>query len=241
MVAKTNSIWIKIVIPITILLIFHTTYAQKATKTKNVYKWYNSVCDGYWATFDPKKYTYEEISNSVMLEDACNKCVLFTPSTPFELEDFDKLDLKTLEVEFQTNLDYLKKLKIVKNVNWEKKRQQKIKELKELYQQKKCEILAIDYPQALKNFHYEDKKLKKIADILCSNNENIIKAWKLLRGKEEDFSDKYNSKDRLKYAKIALINEWSFETRMYNISDIDLESIEKLFIKLEPLNEEDCD
>lgn len=233
-----NYGWRKLFYLILTFLLWHqNSFGQEK---KNVYKWY-LVCDGYWATFDSKKYTYEEIKNTVELADDCSPCILSTQSLAYELDDFNKLDLKALEIEYLKNLRELQNMKLVKLPYWEKKRQEKIKSLKDHYLLKKCEILAIEYPEALKNYHYEDANLKRLANILCSSNEKIIQEWKRIFSSQEDFGIKYNSKSKLKYAKMALINEWSNHTFKYNIITIDMKSIEKLFIKLEPLNEDDCE
>lgn len=177
-----------------------------------IYKWETELCS-YQGEYNATKITEEELNNTFNLWFQGGYRGLEADATVFEPADIKKLSIDTLTKEYNERMSKLKAMKIVKDPFWEKLKQASIQELEEEYELKKITIEAHSNPSVLLKNKYT-KYCEKYAKVLASNKpEELLKAWKKMSEEDtanyassmERYHQKYNSKDRLLYAKIELM------------------------------------
>ncbi|HEX6426687.1 MAG TPA: hypothetical protein VF008_03335 [Niastella sp.] len=185
--------------------------SDTATST---YVWMTELCENK-GTYYIAKYTAEQLQNTYDLWFRFGGVILETDATPFELEDISKLDSDKLTNEYQKQKKYFNQMVIVNTPYWQKLKEQRIRELEDEYELKKIAIESYSNSAVL-NTNRFSKACSDFVSILTSKDTAVLVAfWKsfaekksLQNGSPESymarFYEKFNSKDRLAYAKIDL-------------------------------------
>lgn len=179
-----------------------------------VFKWTTDLCDNI-GTYDPKKYSEEELKNTYDLWFTFSGTALETNSNAHDVEDIEKLNIYKLMSEYMEKKSLYNR-KIVATSFWNKIKAEKLQELEDEYQLRKITIEAYSNPLVLLNNRYTEY-CSEYANVLSANDTiQLLKSWYKLIEQEkskngsperfmERFHEKYYSKDRLIYAKIELM------------------------------------
>jgi hypothetical protein len=214
----------------------------------SVFFWSEGMC-AMTGTFNPSHYTVKELDNTWSLTSKGGS--LGDVINYFDNESFQPVSLDTLNAQYNRTLKNLKELKLVTKGSkyWNQLKQQRIKELEDEYKLKRIVIEAYQNPSVLLNNDFTDSCLL-YASALASNDTSIIfSAWRQLHNDqlkhngapdllEKRFQDKFDSPDKLKHAKSALMGYgwWNCANRQIlhveNDGKMAVE-FEKLFLKVQ--------
>lgn len=219
-----------------------STTENKTTSGKTaIFKWDTELCSNT-GEFDPEKYTEEELKNTSNLWGMRSSAYLNTNTNPTSDADAEKLT-RELTAEYNERKAFYNN-KIISSPYWEKVKADKIHELEDIYELKKIAIEAYSNPSVLLNNRFS-KNCTEYAKALISNDTILLlKTWNNLaekqkknNGSPEKFMqrhlEKYNSKDRISYAKqeIMTYGWWNCaNAAVFNVYDDG--SAEKEFNKL---------
>ncbi len=186
---------------------------SNTSDTVATYSWITEACE-YTGEYNPQVTSKEQLDNTYELWFGSS--LLNTDATVFEPEDIKKLNTDTLTQEYSNMMNKYKTMKIVSIPFWEKLKEKHIQELQEEYKLKKITIEAYSNPSILIKNEYT-QYCTDYAKILASNKpDEMLKAWKKLAEEQKlkngspdefmkEFYIKYNSKDKLLYAKVELM------------------------------------
>ncbi|MBF7091384.1 hypothetical protein IUY40_07520 [Flavobacterium sp. ALJ2] len=224
-----------------------TTTENKTTSGKTaIFKWDTILCSNI-GTYDSEKYTEEELKNTCDLWSTNSGAYLSTNSTPRSQAEIDKLSLSDLTTEYNER-KALYSRKVIATPYWEKKKAERLHELEDAYELKKIAIEAYSNPSILLNNRFS-KNCNEYTKALTSNDSILmLKTWSNLAEKQkkdnaspeklmERHLEKYNSKDRVLYAKLELMTYgwWNCANattyQVYDDGTMEKE-FEKLFIKV---------
>lgn len=192
----------------------NTITSTPKSDTTAVFKWTTELCENT-GTYNPKKYSEVQLQNTYDLWFTFSGIALETNSNAHYLEDIDKLSSDKLLSEY-IEKKALYNRKTVSTPFWNKLKAARLQELEDEYQLKKITIEAYSNPSVLLNNKYS-KYCSEYAQVLSSNDtiellqswQNLLEKQKITNGAPEKlierFNEKYNSKERLTYAKIELM------------------------------------
>lgn len=188
--------------------------SSKTSDTTAVFIWATELCENT-GTYDPKKYSKEQLKNTYDLWFTFSGIALETNSNAHFIEEINQLSVSKLTSEYLTKkTDYNRE--IIPSSFWNKIKTERLQELEDEYELKKISIEAYTKPSILLNNRFS-KFCNEYAQVLSSNDTiKLLKAWKNLVENQkskngapekfmEKYNEKYNSKDRLIYAKIELM------------------------------------
>lgn len=187
---------------------------KTSSNTTAVFIWKTELCENT-GTYDSKKYSKEQLKNTYDLWFTFSGIALETNSNAHFIEEINQLSVSKLTSEYLTKkTDYNRE--IIPSPFWNKIKIERLQELEDEYELKKITIEAYTKPSILLNNRFS-KYCDEYAQVLSSNDTiKLLKAWKNLVEKRrsengasekfmEKYREKYNSKDRLTYAKIELM------------------------------------
>jgi len=161
----------------TIVLLFlaFTTKGQIAT-----FVWLDEMCE-YESSFDSTLTTREQINNAYSFVGFNEFRISKTPSV-HKIEDISRLNLDSLDFEYNDKKSRLLKLKLPDNEIWETFRQKQLYEIDELYRLCKVTYNAFltDNFQDLKKFNEDDTCLQFYSTALILGGDSLLSAWKYL-------------------------------------------------------------
>lgn len=179
--------------------------------TTAVFKWENELCL-FTGTYNPEKYSKEILENTHELWFLPSG--LSTDASPHDADKIEKLSIDELTAEYNEKKASLNR-KIVETPFWNKIKTERLLELQDEYELKKLSIESYKNPSLLINSRFS-KNCSEYAEVLASNDSvALLKAWNILaekqkknNGSPENFMkthlEKFNSPDRVQYAKIEL-------------------------------------
>lgn len=179
------------------------------------YTWSDAACE-YTGNYNPQTYSPELIKNTHELFSIYEGLLLENRPSVYKPSDLAKLNLKALTAEYTEKKALLEKLKIIDAPFWNTLKKQTLQQLDEEYEFDKLQIQAFDNPEVLLNNRYS-KDCERYVTALNSTDTSVLFAtWKSfaeeLKAKNGSpeafmarFNEKYNSPEKLIYAKIDLI------------------------------------
>lgn len=196
---------------IAILVLCQTAAFAQAKR----FNWTNELCE-FEGTYDAKKYTEAQLKNTLQLF-APGSFTLVTEATVWKYEDIDKLSVAALDKEYRTKSAALARLDIVKSPFWERLRERRLKELKQVYELSRISILGYKEPAKLKETPFGETCVAQYSDPLTKGGEVLLRTWRTLneskRRKNADperikkiFEAEHNSPDRLKFARVEVMS-----------------------------------
>ena len=178
--------------------ILNDVYNATATDTLS---WYTELCD-HTGTFDTSKYTKKQLQDTYKLWFAYSSLALLTRDKETDADKYNSFDskaqLKKLEAEYKSKKKELKNLALVSGKVWEELRQNRMKNIDEVYELCKINLEAYSNPKVLLKNRFT-KYCPDYAEALASKDTlKLMAAWgKLLKEREEGNSSD-SSFDRYK-------------------------------------------
>ncbi len=200
-------------IALTVVLVLFACVVSGFSQQRT-FKWSDELCD-FRGTYNVGKYTAAQLENTHKLFDH-SSFSLQTSATVFSPDDLVKLDLAALEAEYKTLSAKLAALEIVNTPFWQSLRQQKLAEMKQVYELSRLTISGHTNPAILKQLSGSDACKAKYADPLIAGGPTLLDAWRTVnedsRVKNSDparlkriFETQMTSPDRLKYALVEVM------------------------------------
>ncbi|MCV9928089.1 hypothetical protein OIU83_10520 [Flavobacterium sp. LS1R49] len=216
-----------------------------------IFKWETELCANT-GTYDPEKYSEEELKNTRDLWGSFSGAYLSTPTTPSSTAEDEKLRLTDLTAEYNERKAFYNR-KIIPSPYWEKRKAERLHELEDSYELKKIAIEAYTNPSVLLNNRFSKNCTEYTKALISNDSLLLLKTWNNLAEKQkknnaspeklmERHLAKYNSRDRLLYAKQELMTYgwWNCaNAETYQIYDDG--SMEKEFNKLFTKITSECD
>jgi hypothetical protein len=186
-----------------------TAYAQNRQ-----FRWTTELCE-FEGTYNAKKHSEAQLNNTVRLFTV-GSFELPTEATIWKYEDIKKLNVAALDKEYAVKSNELKKLDIVKLPYWERFKERKLKELKQVYELSRLTMLGYNEPAKLKEATFADTCVVKYAVTLINGGDELLAIWRTVnedtRRNNGDpqrikkiFEAEYDSPDRLKFARVEVM------------------------------------
>ncbi|MET3886847.1 hypothetical protein ABIE54_005736 [Chitinophagaceae bacterium OAS944] len=179
------------------------------------FTWNDELCE-YKGNYNPQTYPPDLIKNTYELYSVYAGLLLENRPSVYKPSDLAKLNLKALTAEYTEKKSFLEKLKIVDAPFWNTLKKQTLQQLDEEYEFDKLKIQAFDNPEVLLNNRYSKSCERFVTALNATDTSILFATWKSFaeelkakNGSPEAFMarfyDKYNSPEKLIYAKIDLI------------------------------------
>ena len=196
---------------LTIILLLCNTLAFAQTKK---FRWGTELCL-FESAYDTKKYTEAQLKDTVKLFH-----LDFFPNTinaaPFKYADIEKLNVITLDKEYEMRVNALKRLNMVKIKYWETLRRKQLKELKQVYQLSRATILGYANPARLRDVTFADACVQKYASTLANGGDDLLTVWREVNEKiqsghsapehvKKEFEEELNSPEKFQYAQVEVM------------------------------------
>jgi hypothetical protein len=172
-------------------------------------------CD-FEGIFDSTKITRIELDNCLtLLWPGSSRLV--DDAVILDLKDTIKLNVDSLDKDFNTEYSHLKNLDIAKSAFWQTYRQKELIALKDLYKLVRITSQAYQNPCILNQYKAKDSSIAKYQAALCKGGATSLTVWKEMEEEHckkngdpnrcfQEFLEMYNSPDRLLYAKLEVIS-----------------------------------
>ncbi|MCU0451770.1 MAG: hypothetical protein MUC97_18305 [Bernardetiaceae bacterium] len=131
-------------------------------------KWDTELCT-HIGTFDPKRYTKEQLINTFHLWFGASGVQLSARVVAFEYEDISALELPKLDREYQAKKQRLATMPLVNDPYWQQLRQQRLLELENEYELSRAAGRAYTDPTALRQGKFA-RTCPEFADILTTTD-----------------------------------------------------------------------
>jgi hypothetical protein len=159
---------------ILVIISFFSNLTQAQTKK---FRWESEggMCE-YEGTFDGKKYSAEQIRNTLKLINGYFRLDTYN-ATVFKYEDIAAQNFSPIEAAYQRKSVELKNLTIVKSPYWEKRRQQQIKEMESYYWLSKTTMASYKTPASLRDYPFAGTCRTKYAEPLIAGGSALLNTW----------------------------------------------------------------
>jgi len=189
--------------------------SNTSTDTLASFTWTDEACE-YTGNYNPQTYSPDLIKNTYKLWSSYSGNTLENGRPVFQPSDIAKLDLKALTNEYIDKKTHLEKLKIINAPFWNTLKKQLLQQLKDEYELNKIEIQAFDDPTVLLNNRFSKSCERFVTALNSTDTSVLLTTWKSFceerktkNGSPETFMakfyEKYNSPQKLVYAKIDLL------------------------------------
>lgn len=180
-------------------------------KTSSIFKWENELC-AFTGNYNSDQYTPEQLENTHDLWFLASG--LSIDASPNAADRIEKLNVDELTAEYEQRKTSLNR-KIIDTPFWNKIKKERLQELQDEYELKKLSIESYKNPSLLLNSKFS-KNCSEYANVLASNDSvALLKAWNIMAEKQKSNNgspesfwkthlEKFNSKDRVQYAKMEL-------------------------------------
>ncbi len=183
--------------------------------TTSVFTWTTELCENK-GTYNSKIYTAEQLQNTYDLWFTYSGMALETDGTAYDPKDISKLDTNKLSEEYHNKKNHLEQMDIVNSAHWHELRKQRIQELEDEFELKRIAIQAYTNTSVLLTNRFSKYCPDYVKALTSKDTSELMNFWKEFAVKQslengdpqrfmEKFYAKFNSKDRLEYAKVDLI------------------------------------
>lgn len=184
------------------------------TPSTSTFVWVTELCENK-GTYNAAKYTAEQLQNTYDLWFRFSGVALETDGTANKPEEVSKLDSNKLREEYQRQKKYFNQMVIVNSTYWQKLKEQRIQELDNEYELKRITIESYSNPAVLNTNRFTKFCPEFVKVLTSTDTAELMAFWKgfaekqsLQNGSPESYMErfyaKYNSNNRLAYAKIDL-------------------------------------
>jgi hypothetical protein len=189
-----------------LLILICTATANAQLRT---FKWTTEVCD-LTGTYNARKYTAVQLRNTLTLLGPNAPRIDFQAAV-WKYDEIAKLDLASLEREYEQKSRMIRELNIVKFPFWENLREGLLKELEQYYKLSKTTAQAYTRPEVIRQYPRAQSCKMKYAGPLIAGGESLIAAWRQVnlasqkvnadpKRLQQEFDRQNASPDRLKFA-----------------------------------------
>jgi len=193
------------------------TVRNAASEPKQAsFVWKDELCE-YEGFFDSAKTAKQQIQNACLLAGGEEFNINNYPAV-FKLEDIKRLNINAFEKEYSDKKKRLSNMELPKDKIWETFRQEKLRELEQVYKLYKIEYEAYlnNNMEALRKFDKTDECLTYYSNALINGGDSLLAAWKRLTEEQasqnaypEEIRVAYNeqrkSVNKFQYAKVYLL------------------------------------
>lgn len=212
---STNPSQEKIATPDTTQLSIEVTDSVTNTADTSTFQWDTELCQNK-GTYLTKQYSEAQLKDTYTLWSASS--LLSTSATVFKPQDIGQLDQNTtkLEKEYADKRKQLEQLNPIQTPYWVKLKKARLQELDEDYQLRKLTLEANRNPSVLLNSKYAEGCRKYAEALASTDSTQILETWKAMAEEQKKnngspeqymkiFYNKYNSSDKLDYAKVEIM------------------------------------
>lgn len=186
----------------------HPSVATTAT-----FNWATDLCD-YQSTYNSAQYTEEQLKNTHSLW--LDNWYLEAPAVAATPDEIQRLSIKTLDQDYRQVSKLLKNLAIVDVPYWHQLKQRRLQALEAEYVLKKVAINAYKQPHLLGQTSYEQAGVPYIEALVAGDSATLLRAWQQLHEAqkkqsglpeqlEKEFKEKFDSPNRLAFARVELM------------------------------------
>jgi len=221
------------------------------------YTWDDELCH-YTCKYDSTLVSYRQLRNSYDLGYHTDRFEIRTQWTAFNFNDIEKLNVDSLDNEYERKIHDLMTVEVINSKYWLNLKQQKIIELKRLHELYRLHMLGYQYPDTL-NYKGCPIECKEYIVALVKGGDELLKVWcelhkKLIKKQQKigannetieylnkKFDEKYNSIDKLEYAKIDVISSGWWNTVNNTINRVNTDNFQTEYRKNFTDIKEECD
>ncbi len=179
------------------------------------FSWLDETCNNT-GNYNPKDYTAAQLKNTFDLWYTFSGIPLHASGVAFELGEISRLNIDKLTKEYLERKALYSGMVIISTPFWNRLKEKRIQELETDYEFKKITITAYSEPSALLNNRFT-KYCPDYANVLASGDSSaLLAAWKQMAEHDKQksgnpdfymsrFYEKFNSGNRLQYAKLQLL------------------------------------
>ncbi len=167
--------------------------AIAVTAQTRTFRWQDELCT-YDGTYNAGKVSVVQLRNTLKLARP-GSYSLETNTTVWNFEDIAKIDLKSLDLEFQRKSAELKALDIAAAPYWQDFRKKKLREMEQVYKLERTTMRAYREPAALLEYRDAPTCTAKFAEPIIAGGDELLKTWLLVN---EDSRSKNSDPERLK-------------------------------------------
>lgn len=191
------------------------TFASSASAQSKTFRWDDELCTRT-GTYDARKYTEPQLRNtlSLFLPQAIGAQV---DLHVWKYEDIARLDVEGYERQYKERIKKLRELDIVKTPYWERLRQDRLKEMEQVYELTHTTTIAYTRPEVLRDYPRATACKARFAGPIIAGGEDLVKAWRSVnlasqkvnvspRHLQERFDRENASPDRLRFALVETMN-----------------------------------
>lgn len=227
-----------------------TNITPALSSDTSTYIWAYAMCEER-SYYKHNAYTTRELDNTYFIWQRTISGINANTSA-FYPSGINSIDIKALDKEYKELMIVLDTIKVVDTPFWKNFIETQKKERTKEYKLKKVSAMAYNDPSVLLEVDYEDKTdCAKYAKALNADTETLLAAWKTWideskvtngdpEGYVQRYYEKYNSSDRILYARIDLITFawWNCVNQSINYPDDEIIFTEfnKLFIRTDEFN-----
>ena len=239
----------------------NTAVLNDSIKIKNenlkTYTWDDELCH-YTCKYDSTLVSYRQLKNSYDLGYQTDRFEIRTQTTASVIGDIEKLNVDSLDNEFERKINDLKSLEVINTKYWLNLKEKKILELTKVYELSKLQILGYKYPDTL-NYTNCPIECKKYIVGLVKGGDELLKVWmelhkELIKQQKKigasnetieflnnKFSEKYNSVDNLSYAQMDVISFGWWNNVNKTINRVNTDDFQTEYRKNFTEMKEECD
>lgn len=194
------------------LMIFIVLFSAASAGFAQVrtFKWSYDVCE-YQSSYDAKKYNLAELQDTLKLLNI-NGTPLNFDATPFDINKVEELNINELEQEYATKKREIENLKLIKSAYFGKLREDKLRELEQVYRLSKVTAEAHKNPQVLKDFSFAQSCINEYAEPLITGGDSLLSTWLTVNRESRKnnaspenirkiYERQFNSPDKFRYAR----------------------------------------
>lgn len=188
---------------------------QSVSDTTSVFTWTTELCENK-GTYNSGKYSAEQLQNTYDLWFRFSGIALETEGTADEPGDISKLDTNKLADEYKKQKKYFEQMVVVNTTYWQKLKKLRMEELEDEFELKRITIQSYNNSSVLKTNRFSKYCPDFVKALTSNDTSELMTFWKGFAEKQsaengspakymERFYEKFNSEDRLNYAKVDLI------------------------------------
>jgi hypothetical protein len=219
-----------------------------ANDTSAIYEWSGPCCLTR-GIYNPQKYSLKQLQSTyelVLPSISFNSAFIYKPS------DIAALSIEALDNEYSRVIDYYNELEVVPENYWLRLKEDRIREIKEEYELTRIKYIAFNDSSILENNRFSEHCKSFVNALTSSDTSILLNEWKsFIESKREtnanpnymnEFYSKFNSNEKLLYAKIELLTYgWNNCANDLVFRIVEDEKASSEFDKLFKETEQDCE